>query len=144
MKPFSKILLVLFMLITISETTFAQGPPPWAPAHGYRAKTRYVYFPDHNFYYDLQARNYIYLNGANWQIRASLPSPLLRLNLGRSAQVELDFVGERPYRYNTTHVVKYKKPKKLKSKKIIIYDDHHHGHEKHKHDKGHGRGHGKH
>lgn len=143
MKQATQFLLMLFLFITISENAFAQGPPPWAPAHGYRAKTRYVYFPDQNIYYDLQSRNYIYLNGSNWQIRATLPKIFVGINLGRSAQVELDFVGDRPYRYNTTHIVKYKKPKKVKHKKvkvIEVYDDHNHDH----HDHHHGRGHGKH
>ena len=37
-----------------------QGPPPWAPAHGFRANTRYVYFPEYNIYYDLKLGIYIY------------------------------------------------------------------------------------
>lgn len=144
MKQFTKFLLMLFVLITISENSFAQGPPPWAPAHGYRAKTRYVYFPDQNMYYDLNARNYIYLSGSNWVVRTTLPKLFVGVNLGRSSQVELDFVGDRPYRYNTTHIVKYKKPKKVKAKKVVIFNNHHHDHGHYKHDKGHGRGHGKH
>lgn len=141
MKQITQFLLTFFLLITISENAFSQGPPSWAPAHGYRAKTRYVYFPDQNMYYDLQARNYIYLNGSNWQIRATLPKIFVGINLGGSTQIELDFVGDRPYRYNTTHVVKYRKPKKAKQKvKVIeIYDDHDHRHHDHP-----GRGHGKH
>ena len=145
MKNITRLLLAFFLCITIAEEAFSQGPPPWAPAHGYKAKTRYVYFPDHNMYYDLQARNYIYLNGRNWEIRAKIPTPFISINLGRSAQVELDFVGERPYRYNTTHIVKYKKPKKIKEKKvkvIEVFEDHSHGHS-HGHGRGHGRGHGK-
>ncbi|MES2811039.1 MAG: hypothetical protein V4670_01080 [Bacteroidota bacterium] len=129
---------VLFFITT--DNIFAQGPPPWAPAHGYRAKTRYVYFPDQNIYYDLQARNYIYLSGPNWVVKTSLPKLFLGINLGKSSQVELDFYGDRPYRYNTTHVVKYKKGKKAKFNKVkvIKHDNGHHGH-------GHGgKGHGKH
>jgi hypothetical protein len=144
MKRITQFLLTLFLVITISENSFAQGPPPWAPAHGYRAKTRYVYFPDQNMYYDLNARNYIYLSGSRWQVRATLPKLFLGINLGQSSQVELDFVGNRPYRYNATHIVKYKKAKKVKSKEIIFLDNHRDKHENHGHSKGHGRGHGKH
>ena len=45
-----------------------KGPPPWAPAHGYRAKTRHVYFPDQNFYFDVQKSVYIYMSGDKWQV----------------------------------------------------------------------------
>ncbi|WP_428225102.1 hypothetical protein [Flavobacterium sp.] len=138
----SRILLLFFISFIGMETIIAQGPPPWAHAHGYRAKTRYVYFPDHNVYYDLQARNYIYLSGRNWEIRANLPTTLFHLNLGRSAQVELDFAGDRPYRYNADHLVRYKKPKKIKHRsiEIINIEDEHHEHG-HGHGRGHGRGH---
>lgn len=40
--------IALFVTFLLPESTFAQ-PPKWAPAHGYRAKTRYVYFPQQNF-----------------------------------------------------------------------------------------------
>ncbi|OWP74825.1 hypothetical protein [Flavobacterium oreochromis] len=136
MKTIFQITLILFF---INEPSFSQGPPDWAPAHGYRAKTRYVYFPDHNFYYDLQAQNYIYLKGNNWEIKASLPSPFININLGQSSQVELDFYGERPYFYNENHIVRYKKIKKYKEKYynnniIEIHEDIHPRH-------GRGRGH---
>lgn len=140
-----KFLFALFLFITISENSFSQGPPPWAPAHGYRAKTRYVYFPDQNFYYDLNTRNYIYLSGPSWSISASLPKLFIGVNLGRSAQVELDFVGDRPYRYNGEHLVRYKvkKQKKIKEKhrdvEINIFEN-----EYHRNGHGRGRGHGKH
>lgn len=29
-----------------------KGPPPWAPAHGNRAKYKYLYFPECPAYYD--------------------------------------------------------------------------------------------
>ncbi|MES2863994.1 MAG: hypothetical protein V4666_07740 [Bacteroidota bacterium] len=100
-------LLTIFML---PETTFAQ-PPKWAPAHGYRAKTRHIYFPEQNFYYDVQKRNYIYLSGRSWTISVGLPSIFVGVNLGGARQIELDYVGNTPYVYNTTHKVKYKKVK---------------------------------
>lgn len=133
----------VFLFLVVPETAFAQGPPPWAPAHGYRAKTRYVYFPDQNMYYDLKARNYIYLSGPNWVVRATLPKLFVGINLGRSSQVELDFYDERPYRYNSTHIVKYKKPKKAKSQKVKVIEVHHYDDHGHGHGNGHGHGKGK-
>ena len=131
-------IITTFLFLIVPENVFAQGPPPWAPAHGYRAKTRYVYFPDENMYYDLHSRNYIYLSGRNWVVRTSVPRIFVGINLGKSAQIELDFVGERPYVQNHIHVVKYKKYKKPKKVKVIEvhhYDDHDHDHHHHKHGK---------
>lgn len=143
MKTKHSLLLFLFAFLVFSENSFSQGPPPWAPAHGYRAKTRYVYFPDQNMYYDLNARNYIYLSGTNWVVRATLPKLFIGINLGNSAQIELDFVGDRPYQYNATHIVKYKKRKvkKIHQDKVIIVNPGNYGH---KHGHSHGKGHGKH
>lgn len=135
-------IIATFLFLIVPDNMFAQGPPPWAPAHGYRAKTRYVYFPDQNMYYDLQARNYIYLSGSNWVIRATLPKLFLGINLGGSTQVELDFYGDRPYRYNATHIVKYKKSKKAKFRKVKVFEGHDEGNRDH--GNGHGHGHGKH
>lgn len=124
-----------FLFLIVSDNMFAQGPPPWAPAHGYRAKTKHIYFPEQNFYYDIEARNYIYLNGGRWSISASIPRPFININLGGAPQVQLEFAGHNPYRENHIHVVKYKKPKKYKKVKVIHHDNHHHhkGHGKHKH-----------
>jgi hypothetical protein len=93
-------------------------------------------------YYDLRSRNYIYLSGRNWVVRTSVPRIFVGINLGKSAQIELDFIGERPYRENHVHVVKYKKYKKPKHKKVKVIEVHHdHDHDHHHHK---GKGHGKH
>lgn len=135
-KLFKTTVIAAFLFLLVSDNMFAQGPPPWAPAHGYRAKTKHIYFPEQNFYYDIEARNYIYLNGGRWSISASIPRPFININLGRAPQVQLDILGHNPYRDNHVHVVKYKKPKKRKyvKHKVIHHDNHHHkGHGKHKH-----------
>jgi len=125
--------LSVFLFLIMPEEMFAQGPPPWAPAHGYRAKTKHIYFPEHNFYYDIEAHNYIYLDGGHWSISATIPRPFININLGLAPHVELDYVGHNPYRYNSVHVVKYKG---YKGKKMKHHDKHH--------DRGHGgKGHGK-
>lgn len=122
MKTIAKttVLVALFLLIT-SEVSFAQGPPPWAPAHGYRAKTRHIYFPQYNMYYDTYRSSYLYLNGRNWAVSATLPSIFVGVNLGNAAQIQLSYNGYDPYRYNQVHVVEYRE-----------YCDHDHYHYKHK------------
>jgi hypothetical protein len=107
----------LFVFFINSTEMFSQGPPPWAPAQGYRAKTRHIYFPEQNFYYDVQKHNYIYFSNNNWEVSFSLPNIFVGINLSKSAQIELDFTGNDPHRYNTVHVVKYKKDKKHKDYK---------------------------
>ena len=101
-------LILALPLISPAQAKKQGGPPPWAPAHGYRAKTRHVYFPEHNFYYDVQKGVYIYLNGRNWQVGVNLPFAFADVNLRRAAKVELDLQLDTPQRYNAEHITKYK------------------------------------
>lgn len=63
------------------------GPPPWAPAHGYRAK-QHVYFPDYYTYYDPRRNGYVYWRGNNWTFSRNVPSFLNGVNLG-SARMQV-------------------------------------------------------
>jgi hypothetical protein len=105
-------LVVVLSLCFILPDAVAQGkkngPPPWAPAHGYRAKTRQIYFPEQNFYYDTQRGVYIYLNGPNWEVNVKLPSIFAAIDLGRAAKVELKLNTDFPQQYNAEHQLKYK------------------------------------
>lgn len=85
------------------------GPPPWAKAHGYRAKTRYVYFTDHNFYYDNNNGVYIYMSGNNWEVSASIPSLFRNVDLGVALKVDIDLEADDPQKFNADHKKKYKK-----------------------------------
>ncbi len=85
------------------------GPPSWAPAHGYRAKTRYVYFTEHNFYYDNSNGVYIYLSGKNWEVSASIPIAFKSIDLSGAVKIDLDYEADDPQKYNLDHKKKYKK-----------------------------------
>lgn len=117
-----KIFTILAVLVTflLPESTYAQ-PPKWAPAHGYRAKTRHIYFPQQNFYYDIQTHHYLYLNNGNWSVSVAIPAPFISINLGNVPQIQLDYYGAYPYYYNSNHRVKYKavKIKKMSAKKVV-------------------------
>jgi hypothetical protein len=89
------------------------GPPAHAPAHGYRAKHQYRYYPSSNVYKDTERGIYFYLKGDNWEVGASLPLPL-REGLGESVSLEMDT--DKPYIHHAEHVKKYP-PKKSKVKK---------------------------
>jgi len=41
------------------------GPPSHAPAHGYRAKHQYRYYPSHSVYYDTARGLYFFLESAS-------------------------------------------------------------------------------
>ena len=89
------------------------GPPAHAPAHGYRAKHQYRYYPSSNVYKDTERGIYFYLKGDKWEVGASLPLPL-REGLGESVSLELET--DKPYIHHAEHVKQYP-PKKSKSKK---------------------------
>ena len=90
------------------------GPPRHAPAHGYRAKHRYRYYPSCSVYYDCGRKIYFYIKGDHWEVGASLPKHL-RIGLGDSVNIELDT--DKPYVHHAEHVKKYP-PGQLKNKNI--------------------------
>jgi hypothetical protein len=89
------------------------GPPPHAPAHGYRAKHRYHYYPSAQIYFDLSRKAYFYMEDAKWRMSVSLPEHL-RVKLGDHVTIDLDT--DRPYKYFEEHKKKYP-PGQLKKKK---------------------------
>jgi hypothetical protein len=84
------------------------GPPPHAPAHGYRAKHQYRYYPARNVYHDAARGLYFYMKGDGWAVGASLPSDLLG-GLGASVSLEMDT--DKPYEHNAEHLKQYPKEK---------------------------------
>lgn len=50
------------------------GPPPWAPAHGWRRKHyTYYYYPVTQVYYYPSVRRYYWLEGRVWRYGPRLP-----------------------------------------------------------------------
>ena len=110
----SALAVIMALSFALSPDAFGQGkgkpkgPPPWAPAHGYRAKTRHIYFPQHNFYFDVLKGVYLYLNGGKWETVAQLPLMFAGIDLKTAAKVELELDSDAPYKLNADHQVKYK------------------------------------
>lgn len=71
-----------------------QGPPPWAPAHGQRAKYQYRYYPGSQVYYDLARHLYFWQVGGVWRQAPRLPEALLLITAGA---VILDMMTAEPY-----------------------------------------------
>lgn len=82
-------------------------PPVWAP--NAPAGVHFYYLPDIEVYYDVPARNYIYLRNGRWIRSVSLPSVYRSYDLRHGRTIYLtDYRGDRPYYYFKTHKVKYK------------------------------------
>lgn len=84
------------------------GPPPWAPAHGYRAKTRHIFFPEFNIYFDIIKGVYIHQDGPRWITTPKVPIVLKGIDLKKKKQIELDLNVDNPHKFNSDHKVKYK------------------------------------
>lgn len=87
-----------------------KGPPPWAPAHGYREKMarEYVYYPTAGVYFDIGRRVYFYRSDDGWRTAAVLPSTIV-IDIDRGVKMELDT--DEPYAYHHEHEKKYGKHK---------------------------------
>ncbi|MDH5648845.1 MAG: hypothetical protein OEY67_04250 [Gammaproteobacteria bacterium] len=87
------------------EAQKREGPPAHAPAHGYRAKHRYHYYPSAEVYFDIDRKVYFYLSGSRWTMTATLPNQI-RVSLG-SEHVTLDMDIDKPYYEHSKHKKKY-------------------------------------
>jgi hypothetical protein len=96
---FSVCCVLLFPLCALGgpKSKSKGGPPAHAPAHGYRAKYNYQYYPEAKVYYDTDRKLYFYMQGDNWKASVSLPLDL-KLGLGNYVSVEMDC--DKPYLKN--------------------------------------------
>ena len=99
--------------VVVAESKPKGGPPAHAPAHGYRAKHHYRYYPSCYVYFDVSRKCYFYLSGDSWKVSASLPVHM-RVQLGNYVSIEMDT--DRPYTKFKEHKKKYP-PGQLKKKK---------------------------
>jgi hypothetical protein len=83
---------------------YEKAPPPWAPAHGHRAKHHYRYYPSSYVYFDTGRGLYFYYEGGAWQVSVSLPTHI-RIAVGDYVTLEMDT--DRPYTYHSDVVKRY-------------------------------------
>jgi hypothetical protein len=104
-------------------------PPPWAPAHGRRAKEvreyRYVYYPAQQVYYAPEQKAWFWLNGGNWQAGVSLPT---QFHIQAGSGVSLSLTADRPYVQHVYVEEHYGRPWREK------HGHGHGGHEYHEHE----------
>ena len=111
-------------------------PPPWAPAHGWRAKHQYVYYPSAEVYYAPDTRMWFWLGGGGWQAGISLPVALQGYVRVGGVNIALDV--DRPYLQNDYVVRHYGGHQH----RWWGDDDHGHGHGHGNHGNGNHGGHG--
>jgi hypothetical protein len=88
------------------------GPPEHAPAHGYRAKHAYRYYPGAYVYFDLDREVYFYIESGHWKVTSCLPRTYYQL-LGDYVMIEME--SDRPYTEHKKHKKKYP-PDQIKKK----------------------------
>lgn len=80
------------------------GPPPWAPAHGQRAKHQYRYYPAGCVYQDVSRGVYFYRDSGQWRVSVNLPAAIT-VDLGNSVVLEMDT--SEPYRHHQDVIKSY-------------------------------------
>jgi hypothetical protein len=80
------------------------GPPPWAPAHGHRAKHKYYYYPATYIYFDVGRSLYFYYHSDQWRVSASLPVGI-RINVAEYMVLEMD--DDKPYKFHSEVAKRY-------------------------------------
>ena len=100
--------------VAMMATAGWAAPPDHAPAHGYRAKHRYVYYPEREIYYAPESRLWFWISGGDWRFGASLPAAYQQYTSGG---VSIELASDRPYTEHVHVVERYGKgPKHKKSK----------------------------
>jgi hypothetical protein len=125
-KKYSFLFMVLLLGITVSscatytytekkspDTELSSGPPPWAPAHGHRAKFTYRYYPSSFVYFNIEKGIYFYLSHGVWVDSYSLPSTI---SISPDGYVILKMDVDKPYTFHKD--VAKRHPPGLKKKKM--------------------------
>lgn len=88
----------------IPEPPDKGGPPPWAPAHGYRAKYKYRYYPSSSVYYDSVRNAYFFQDKGSWRASTDLPN---WVKIDKGDYIMLEMNTDRPYEFHTEVQEKY-------------------------------------
>ncbi|MDF1554315.1 MAG: hypothetical protein P1P84_14690 [Deferrisomatales bacterium] len=85
-------------------SSVAKGPPPWAPAHGRRAKHDYRYYPQAAVYRDDVRGLWFYYEDGKWTAGANLPVGI-RIEVGAQVTVSMDT--DTPYLHHDAVAERY-------------------------------------
>lgn len=117
------LLLAAFIIGVGADMPAQADPPPWAPAHGRRAKEevrvvreyRYVYYPEQQVYYAPEQQMWFWMNGGNWQFGVNLPAQYTRYSYAAGG-VSVMLHSEHPYVEHTYVEQTYGRPWREKHK----------------------------
>lgn len=114
MKTLKLLALALFLFAStanhaqVSVNVNIGAPPQWGPV-GY-TDVSYYYLPDVQSYYDIPAKQFIFLSNGTWTRSRNLPVAYRNYNLYNGYKVVLnDYHGSTPYTHYKEHKVKYYK-----------------------------------
>lgn len=144
--------IAIVALVAVAGAAFVSvrvqaDPPPWAPAHGWRAHHQYVYYPSAEVYYAPATRMWFWLGGNGWQAGISLPAALQGYVQIGGVNISLDV--DRPYLRNAEVVRRYGghehrwwRDEDNRGRDQESYHRHgnDHGDHRHTHEGGHGNG----
>lgn len=111
---FAPLFLLVFTACTIPfETVTSSRPvvrveyenPTWAPV--YHPGVRYYYFPDLEVYYDLQNRDFVYLNNGRWLFSRELPPFYSDYDLYNSHVISLNVKVYQPWHHHHYYISSY-------------------------------------
>ncbi len=93
--------------------------PKWGPV-GYD-KVDYYYMPEHDVYYDVARKQFVYSNGSEWVFDSKLPAKYGNVNLYNTYKAVVN--EPRPYLHDDVYREKYAKNKSWKGERQIIIRD---------------------
>lgn len=132
----------LAVLLAFAAGSAWADPPPWAPAHGHRARAtevvthevvreyRYVYYPAQQVYYAPESGNWFWYGNGAWQVGVALPGSI-RLGAGTGG-IDVMLHSAMPYREHVYVEETWGRP--WRETHVVRRDDRDEGH-------GHGRRH---
>ncbi|WP_417357743.1 hypothetical protein [Flavobacterium sp.] len=91
--------------VNMNIGTPAPAPAVWVPAT--HVEARYYYMPEINVYYDINARNYLYVRNGAWVRTAYVPVAYRNYDFHRCQKVVVNnYYGRTPYTYYKPYKVK--------------------------------------
>lgn len=110
-------------------------PPSWAPAHGWRAKHHYTYYPRGEVYYAPATRTWFWLDGGNW--RSGIRLPLDFQAYIHTGGISIELGSDRPYVEHSYVVEHYggEPPREYRRRGHEDRGEGGHGNQGHGHDK---------
>ncbi len=95
LKGFIVAAAILFFQTTFAQEHRKQQSNPknqresaWVQDSKIKSETKSVYFPDHNVYYNVEKKTYLYKKGDNWQESSSVPRSMKKTDLAKAKKVE--------------------------------------------------------